>query len=286
MMRSHQPLTLEAIRRVAPSVFATAKHESRSNRFTYIPTSVVLEGLMNEGFLPFEASQSSVRFNGDPTRSNFTKHMIRLRHQSNMDGKLTKVGDSLPEVILINAHDGSSAYKLMQGVFRLVCSNGMIVSDGETEHVSVAHKGNIVDKVIEGSIEIIGQSHKALQKTQEWSQLQLTGGEQRALAAAVHTVRFPVTFDENGVAERHPIQPEQLLEPRRWDDKGNDLWRTTNRIQENVIRGGLQGYRETGNRRNKTRRVTTKGIKGIDQNVNLNKAIWMLTEEMAKLKTA
>ena len=107
-----------------------------------------------------------------------------------------------------------------------------------------------------------------------------------ALAEAAHTMRFA---DSEGKVTT-PILPAQLLQARRHYDNGNDLWKTFNRIQENVIQGGLSGrtrssYDELG-RFVPSRRVSTREIKGIDQDVRLNRALWTLAEKMADLKTA
>ena len=40
-LRSDYPLSDDQIRRVAPSIFAEAPHESRSERYSYIPTATV-----------------------------------------------------------------------------------------------------------------------------------------------------------------------------------------------------------------------------------------------------
>jgi len=81
-----------------------------------------------------------------------------------------------------------------------------------------------------------------------------------------------------------PIAPAQLLQSRRRDDNGADLWRTFNRIQENAARGGLSawGHDANGHRR----RTTTREVKAIDQDVKLNRALWHLAERMAELKSA
>jgi hypothetical protein len=279
-------LTLDAVRHYAPSAFAIEKHSSRSERYTYIPTSEVIAGLMKHGFQPFKAMQSRSRIEG---KSEFTKHLIRFRHP---DAALQ--GDSYPEVVLINSHDGTSAYKLMAGVFRLICSNGLIIADSITGSLSVHHKGNIVDQVIEGSFEIIGESVKALKTADVWSQLALTTGEQNAFAEAAHSLRFA---DSEGKITT-PITAAQLLAPRRTEDAAprtdyrvaptaaSDLWRTMNVVQENVIKGGLhgtqRGFDERGRRT--SRRVTTRTVNGIDQDVKLNRAMWMLAERMAELK--
>lgn len=273
--RQTTPLTIDQIAQFAPSALATRPHESRSDRYTYIPTINVIEGMMKAGFQPFSASQSRSRIEG---KSEFTKHMIRFRHADLMQAS---VGDVLPEVILVNSHDGTSAYKLIAGMFRLVCSNGLMVADSTTASVAVHHKGNIIAEVVEASNGIIQQAGKALKAADTWGQLQLTSGEQNAFAEAAHTVRFA---DAEGKVST-PITAAQLLQARRTDDQGADLWKTFNRVQENVIKGGLHGV-QRDDRGRRLRAVSTRQVKGIDQDVKLNRALWQLAERMAELKGA
>jgi hypothetical protein len=292
-LRQQTPLTLDALRHFAPSAFATAAHESRSLRYTYIPTSEIIAGLMREGFQPFKATQGRCRVAG---KADFTKHMIRFRHPDSFNA-IQRVGDSVPEVVLVNSHDGTSAYKLSAGLYRLVCSNGLMVADSTVQMLSIQHKGNIVDEVIEGSFQIVQQSEKALARADEWNQLQLTAGEQEAFAEAARHLRFA---DVEGVI-KSPITAEQLLRPRREADATGlidyrkpaapkpDLWHTLNVVQENVIRGGLHGTVrgiDPDTNRRTFRRVTTREVRGIDQDVKLNRALWMLAERMAELKGA
>jgi hypothetical protein len=274
--RKQEPLTIDQIARYAPSALATRPHESRSDRYTYIPTINVIEGMMRAGFQPFSASQSRSRIEG---KSEFTKHMIRFRH-ADVTSALA-VGDVIPEVILVNSHDGTSAYKLIAGMFRLVCSNGLMVADSTTGSISVMHKGNIIAEVVEASNQIVQNSQKALTAASEWSHLQLTDGEQTAFAEAAHTIRFA---DSEGKVTT-PITAAQLLRPRRSEDTGSDLWKTFNRVQENVIKGGLHGVVRDDNGR-RLRAVSTRQVKGIDQDVKLNRAMWQLAERMAELKAA
>ena len=79
VLRSDRPLSDEQIRAVVPSIFAEDRHVSRSQRYSYIPTSAVLSKLRAEGFQPFMACQTRVRHDD---RREFTKHMLRLRHES------------------------------------------------------------------------------------------------------------------------------------------------------------------------------------------------------------
>lgn len=111
VLRSEHPLSDDQIRAVAPSIFADAPHESRSERYSYIPTATVLHKLRGEGFQPFMACQTRVRQEG---RRDFTKHMLRLRHAS----QITARGVA-NEIILLNSHDGTSSYQMLAGAFRL-----------------------------------------------------------------------------------------------------------------------------------------------------------------------
>ncbi len=269
-------LTEDEMFRIAPSIFATTAHESRSERFAPIPTIEVLRGLAKEGFMPVGVKQSSSR---DESKREFTKHLIRLRRMD--DGRQYQVDDTVCEILLKNANDGTSAYDLMAGLFRIRCLNSLVAQTSTIDSVKVRHSGDAVAKVIEGTYRVLGEAQKTLEAPVQWSTLQLAAPERQALAEAAHVLRFA---DAEGEITT-PIQPDQLLTPRRYDDANKrDLWHTFNIVQENVIRGGLRGVGHDAN--NRRRRVTTRAVNGIDQDVKLNKALWVLAERMAALKAA
>ena len=276
LRRPNGPLDNDQLRKLAPSAFATEAHSSRSSRYTYIPTSEVIDGMRENGFLPVFAKQGASRIAG---KADFTKHLIRFRHQGQAP-QLRRVGDTFPEIVLVNSHDGTSAYKIMSGMFRLVCLNGMIVADRLDGGLTVHHKGDIVGQVIEGSYTVLEESRRALTAADEWAGVTLNRDEQVAMAEAAHVLRFG---DADGETET-PIKAAQLLNVRRQADNAPDLWRTFNRVQENVIRGGVTAWGRDAN--NRPRRVTTREVKGIDQDVRLNRALWVLGERMAALKGA
>lgn len=270
---SARSLTEAELRRAAPSIFAVAAHDSRSARFQPIPTFEVLRGLMAEGFVPVGAKQSGTR---DESKRDFTKHMIRLR-RIDQDSSYS-VGDTVCEILLKNANDGTSAYDLMAGLFRIQCLNSMVAQTGTIDTVKVRHSGDVMGKVIEGTYRVMNEAQKALAAPADWSAVKLNSDEREIFAEAAHTIRFA---DADGNVDT-AIKPAQLLIPRRYADRADDLWTTFNVAQENVIRGGLTavGFDADGNRR----RTTTRAINGIDQDVKLNKALWVLTERMAALK--
>ncbi len=270
-----RPLTEDEMRNRAPSIFAYAAHESRSERFAPIPTIEILRGLAKEGFAPVAAKQSVTRM---PDRRDFTKHMIRLRR---IDAeKAFAVGDTVFEIILKNANDGSSAYELLPGLFRIRCLNGMVAKESSLDSLKVRHSGDVQSKVIEGTFTVLQDAHAALAAPQDWSNIQLGSEERLLLAEGAHALRFQNSEGETTT----PIKPFQLLEPRRSDDRSRDLWTTFNVLQENAIKGGVVGRGHDGNNRRIKR--TSRAVNGIDQDVRLNRELFTLAAKMAELKAA
>lgn len=263
-----RPMSNDEIQRYAPSCFAGQPHESRSNRYTFLPTVDVIEGLREAGFQPVMACQSRTRVAG---KQYFTKHMLRFR---STDTNLITVGDSLLETVLVNSHDGTSSYQIMLGVFRLVCSNGMIAGD-TFDSIKVRHVGNIVDDVVKATAELLKNAPKLIEMINLWRSIQLSIEEQLAFAKAAHQLIFT-----EGSNMAQSITPDRLLAVRRSADQGSDLYTTFNRVQEHAIRGGIRGNRIPG-----MNRLRSRSVESIDRNVNLNKALFTLAEEMAKLKS-
>lgn len=270
------PMTDDDLRRVAPSIFAEDKHSSRSERFAYIPTFELIDALRKEGFVPVRAIQGSSRV---PGKEDFTKHMVRFAHPD-YQGRKALVGTA-PEAVLMNAHDGTSSYRVLSGVFRSICTNSMIVMDDNATDIKISHVGKVQDKVIDATFTVIGEAKQTLEKCEEWQGITLDHDECKILAEAAHVLRFG---DGEGEVKT-PIEANQLLRARRMEDRDNTLWLTHNRIQENVIKGGLRGWQINAETRER-RRTTSREVKAIDGNTKLNQALWMLSARMAELKGA
>ncbi|MDT4292386.1 DUF932 domain-containing protein [Methylomonas sp. MO1] len=264
--KTQSSLDNDALRRLAPSVFAETKHESRKETYKFIPTINIIEALRNEGFLPVYAAESRVR---DETKKGFAKHLLRFRQH---DG-FSIVGDVKPEIVLLNSHDGTSSYQLSAGLYRLVCSNGMIVADGQIDCVRVRHSGNVIDNVIEGTYKIITETPRAIEHMDAMRGLNLTRDEQGIFAEVAKGLRWD--------ADETNVKNDELLRPRRDADRSPDLWTTFNVLQEKLLKGGV----EVQNKKTK-RSQRAQEVKGVGENVRLNKAIWTLAEEMRKLKAA
>lgn len=255
-IRRDRPLTHEELMHHVPSVFGEDKHASRSDRYSYIPTITLLENLQREGFQPFFACQTRVR---DQSRREHTKHMLRLRRT----GQIT--GQQVPEIILLNSHDGSSSYQMLPGYFRAICTNGLVCGQSFGE-VRVPHRGNVVERVIEGAYEVLGVFDWVEEKRDAMQSLLLPPPARHALANAALKYRFGEDYQ--------PVTVSQLLTPRRREDYSDDLWTVYQRVQENLMKGGLSGRTAQG-KSNRTRAVT-----GIDGDVKLNRALWVMAENM------
>ena len=164
---------------------------------------------------------------------------------------------------------------MLAGVFRFVCCNGLVVGNVAND-IRIPHKGNIQDEVIEGAFRVLDdfeavdastEAMKALTLEPDEEQRLRDGGAGAALRRAHREGRPPA-----------PITAEQLIEARRPEDLGHSLWTTFQRVQENAMRGGQPGRSAQG------RRMRTREVGSIDRGVSLNRALWVLAEEMRKLK--
>jgi len=263
-VRSNNPLSDDQLRSKVPAIYANEAHTSRSDRYTWIPTHVVLAALRKEGFEPFMACQAKVR---DPSRHAFAKHMIRLRHQSQMTNQ-----EESNEIILLNSHDGTSSYQMLAGCFRFVCQNGMVCGD-TFQDIRVQHRGELVDNVIEGAYEVLKTFDQVTESRDTMKSIALSDDEQNAFAEASLVLRFADSESKPKAAD--------LLRRQRSEDVKGDLWTTFNVVQERLMRGGLS---KTDPVKKKVTR--TRAINGIDGNVTLDKALWTLAEAMKEIKTA
>lgn len=264
-INSNAGLTENQLRFRAPAIFTQQPHESVSGKYQFLSTLEVIERLRELGWVPHEASQSTVR---NPERRLFTRHLVRFK---NINGQVPELKDGFPELVLRGSHDGRAATEFFAGVFRIVCSNGMIVQSQNFGRLRQRHVGQEAGRVIDGVCELVEELPRQLQKVVAFRQIELNPREQEAFAGAALVARW-------GDPREAPVMPQDLLKARRISDIRSDLWHTFQRVQENLMKGGLHGQAKTG------RNLTTRPIKSVDANVKLNQALWLLTERMAELK--
>lgn len=269
MPRTLSPMSTDELFRKAPSVFASEPWDGVSDRYSFVSTAQIVDRLRCEGMVPVSARQSRTRI---PGKKDFARHEIRFVDSALLGGANPMVvGGTYPLVALTNSHDTGSAFAIDAGMFRLVCSNGMTVPDGIAQSVRVRHSGDMGD-VIEGVFNVVEEIQALPDLIREYSSIQLTPDAQRAFANAALELR------ESSL----PITAEQLLMPRRWDERNErrydlpkaDAWTTFNVVQENLVKGGLRSKTATG------RRSSTRAIADIAQDQKLNRALFVLAEQL------
>ncbi len=259
------PLTNDQIATFAPAAGSVEPIDGVSSRYSFVPTLTAVDLLRDAGWLPIHEEQSTVR---KIERDGYQRHLIRFaKNGLSFDGERV-------DLVLFNSHDCGCASKLIASVWRQICSNGLMVAS-EFANFSHKHIGFSPDAFIHSAGEIASAAGIIAERVDEMKVLEMTPDERGIFAQAAHGL----IYDET---EQAPIQPYQLLDERRYDDKGNDLWTTFNVVQENAMRGGIKGT--TRGRNGRLRRITTRPVKALDRNIKLNQALWFLTEKMAELK--
>jgi hypothetical protein len=258
-------LEKEDFEKTCPSFYAThPKIGQVSEKYTFLNTRDIADQLWDSGWMPVYASEAYSR---DQSNRGFTRHVVRF---ANKDFSL---GEERIELVGMNSHNKASAFKFFAGVFRLVCSNGMVTQSTDLGSFKIKHIGDIEDQVRQAIQGIASQAGQIANRVDEFKAIDLTPNEQNIYASSAHEFIYP---DQ----EKAPINPNQLLLARRYEDNKSDLWTTYNRVQENTLKGGLRGRATTG------RRMKTRAVKSIEKDVKLNQALWSLTEKMAELKAA
>ncbi len=268
-LQSREPLSMNQIREAAPSVFAEDRHASRSHRYTYIPTSQIVEHLLQADYGVFAVNQGGSR---DEEKRGFTKHMLRFRPLN----QVVQVGGTHNEIVLVNSHDGTSAYRLMAGVFRLVCGNGLIVAESMIQDIRIKHSGNILAEVAQGVDNLRDELPRIGGRVQEMQAIEMSQPEREIFARAALTVKY---------GDEAPVSATQILKPRRAEDATPNLWTTLNTVQESLVRGGHH-YTKTNEETGRTQHRKTNAVNSVDGTTSINRAVWQLAEEMKRLKTA
>lgn len=248
-------LSLQEIQRRAPAVFAGHAADITGPRYVFISTRDIVTALADAGFEPTAVQQTRSRSGNE----GYARHMLHFKPLV----QALSLDDVLGEVVLINSHDGRSAYQLRAGLFRPVCTNGMLTAMGDIGLVHVSHRGNVVANVVDAARRITRDLAQVGGVVAQMRSTTLTAGQQLDFAREALALRFPGQ-------DAAPLEPAQLLERRRMADVGDDVWRTFNAVQEHVLRGGLAGRTAQG------RMMHTRGVRAIRESVRLNAGLWGL----------
>ena len=256
--------SLEELKEIAPSIFTTKGAESTSDKYTHIPTDRVITDMELLGWKVVDAKEVKAREN-----VGFQKHLVVFR---NPDVVINgEDGDTVfPQVLLTNSHDGKNSFTFTAGLFRMICENGLVVADTEFEDFKVKHMGYDFETLQETIKEIIGNLDLTVESMNKMQATELGQNEMVKFAKKAIATRF-----KEDELKRIKIDFQELLNPTRDEDKGNDLWSVFNVVQEKIIDGDFEYIAGT-----KVRKA--RQIKNFKQDQKINKELFDLALEFAK----
>ncbi|MFY9104471.1 DUF932 domain-containing protein [Aliarcobacter cryaerophilus] len=262
-----KPLSNEELFNIAPSIFSEKPIEGVSDKYAFVPTFKLLDTFRNAGYYPIKAGESKVR---DEASEGYQKHIIQFRSLENLLRPNAK--DEYEDIVLTNSHNRTSSFIVDLAVFRIVCSNMLVVPSKSFVHTSIVHVGFTEQKVKNAIKEVTSYMPKIKEEVAKFKSIYLTSAEEQMLANAAIDIRF----DTN----THYIEAKELLKVNYEEDYVSTLWSAYNRIQEAMIRGGVKMKNlVTG------KNFTSKAINGIDATIKFNKELFEIVQNVALLKT-
>ena len=262
-MQKAKYLTKENMMSLAPSIFAEKPSSEVSKHYTHIPTTKVIDDMELLGWKPIQATEVKARKNS--TRG-FQKHLITFRNDDVVING--EDGDTVfPQILMTNSHDGKNAFQFQAGLFRLICSNGLVIADTQFEAVKMRHMGYTFEDLQEMIKEMVEKLPLTVEsmnkmKAQEMEQEQIL----QFAKDAINT-----RFSEKEM-KRIKIDFDELVKPVRKEDAGNDLWSVFNVVQEKIIDGDFE-YRAGGKMRK------ARQIKNFKQDMKINKELFNVALE-------
>jgi hypothetical protein len=254
-------LTKDAIREIAPSVFTeTADPSSTSKHYVHIPTEKVIDDMSSLGWGVVDAKQVNSRKN-----KGYQKHMVVFGNDNLVvEGK---DGDTvMPRILMTNSHDGKNSFQFQAGLYRLVCSNGLVIADAEFANMKIRHMGYDLTELKTVINEIVEKLPLTVECMNKLKAKELSENEQVKFAKEALATRL----NEKELSNVTSDQILDLLAPTRDEDKGNDMWNVFNVIQEKIIHGMFDVYGVSG----KVRKA--RKIKNFRQDTKVNQELYQL----------
>ena len=270
----HRPMTKEEIKEKAPYVFAEAPtNPDVSNRYVMATTETIIDDMAKLGWDVVDCKQQ--RANKRSKVRSF--HMLAFQNPKVFITKIADNGeetvDCFPRIILTNSHDGFHSFKFMVGLFRCVCSNGLVIATDTFADVSIRHINYTFDELREMVAKAISTVSDNISVMNEMQKTILNEEQKKTLATEALKIR-------GGDDEDKPLKVadddlEDILTPVRKEDNANDLWTVFNILQEKIIKGNFRMISNTNNKARKARPIT-----GLAKDLEINQALFRYASSM------
>ena len=254
-------MTREEIAKKAPAIYGTKPSDWMSDKYDFVSTADMIDKLAKFNWYPHRVDQQRTQTKVIE-RLPFKRHIVRFQNPN-----LQQDVDNIPEVVMVNSHDGSTPFKFYLGIYRLVCTNGLTIAKAEFGRISFKHIGFGDDDIKVLLYGILGNAEHTFGEIANMKNILLPENDRIEFAKEAIKVRW---------GEKSGMDAGNLLVPRREEDKGNDLWHTYNVIQENVMKGGVEYRAENDKVRH------TKVMRNISEDIRFNMGLWQMVEKRLK----
>lgn len=254
-------ISLDRAKQMAPAIFATEPHARLSKDYKFTSSLELMGHLDDQGWKLTNAKQSKSK-NANPLYTQYGTHIMEFQHpelymkdeRGDLEGR--------PTLVVINNHNGDRPLQIEAGLFRLVCSNGLIIKTQDFGSLKERHIKHTIEEVKHIVSARVNDVHKAVNRINTWSMKEMNTREQFAFATEALALRMS--------SDRKPEQYEirGVLEAKRKEDSPNTLWHVFNRTQENLIRGGFM-----------LNERQVRAIKNPMADFQINQDLWQLAEK-------
>jgi len=255
-----ESLSKEQVKQVAPSVFTKHGSSNVSEKYSHIPTERVMDDMSALGWNVVDAKEIKARKN-----QGFQKHMLVFANPEIVINGVD--GDTVfPRILLTNSHDGKNAFTFQAGLYRLVCSNGLVIADQEFGSMKIRHMGYDFEALQTLITEMVEKLPLTVESMNRFKNKQLSQDQKQQFALEALGLRFDT--------ENKTYNVDEFLTPTRKEDSNDDLWSVFNLVQEKLV-NGMFDYRSAS----KTRKA--RRIKNFQQDVALNTELYKLALQYA-----
>lgn len=274
-------MNIEDLKLTTPALFRTAEEggsDLTTEQYKFFTTYELVELLGGMGWDLYKASQQKTQ-KVSLRNPETTRHMVRFRN-----GDVPTVGGLLPEILLINSHDTSTSLRFMLGIFRLICSNGLVVPESLFNSAMVRHHRVEFEDVKTMITDMAAHFPLVFSNIGRMQSVMLDKDTQHKLALEAAAVRYPEYIDEKGLFLYDKLAADfdvkALLKPVRVEDNGDDLWMVFNRLQEKMLKGDFEKTLRTSKKADIDGVVRkARPISNIKANVEINQGMWTLAQQ-------
>ena len=263
-VNNHEALNDIEIKHLCPVAFKDKMTKEEINKlglskhYSFVPTVNVINDFRSLGYEVVDAKQVKAR---KKSTNGYQKHLITFEHPKYK----TEDNKEYPQILLTNSHDGGNAFTLSAGIFRLVCSNGLVIKTEDYGSTRLVHKGYSFEAVQKLVKEFEKTADEALTKVTAMKEVDLTKDLQIEFAKEAALLRFKSkSFNMDNIGK--VVDLDDILNAERKEDEGDRLWEVFNRVQESIINGKFHYL-------SNTKRRKARPIKNFKQNIEVNKKL-------------